>query len=143
MSQSFIRIERRIRVATYEIDIADHVSNIAYIRWLEDMRLQLLDEYFPLGPQLEAGYTPVLTHTDIRYRKAIKLDDPVLGEMWSSGAKGVRVFLSARFRHADDPSIVYAEAEQEGVFIRITDGKPIRIPQAFLAAMGVGRQTIA
>lgn len=36
-----------VKVATYDIDYANHVSNIVYFRWLEDLRLQLLEENFP------------------------------------------------------------------------------------------------
>jgi len=44
-----------IRVATYDIDYANHVSNIVYFRWLEDLRLQLLEKKLSSGRTDEPG----------------------------------------------------------------------------------------
>ena len=40
--------ELPLRVQTYDIDFAGIVSNIVFIRWLEDLRLGLMDEAYPL-----------------------------------------------------------------------------------------------
>jgi hypothetical protein len=42
------KIQLRFQVRTYDIDYAGIVSNIVYIRWLEDLRLALLDQHVPL-----------------------------------------------------------------------------------------------
>ena len=41
-----------LNVRTYNIDFAGIVSNIVYIRWHEDLRLEMLDRYFPIQEQL-------------------------------------------------------------------------------------------
>jgi acyl-CoA thioester hydrolase len=41
ISKRCLEIEMPIRVRTYDIDSAGHVSNIVYLRWMEDMRLQI------------------------------------------------------------------------------------------------------
>jgi acyl-CoA thioesterase FadM len=33
-----LSVELSLNVNTYDIDVAGHVNNIVYIRWLEDMR---------------------------------------------------------------------------------------------------------
>jgi len=45
--KKILLIEKEIKVATYDIDFAGIVSNISYIRWLEDLRLAWLEKYFP------------------------------------------------------------------------------------------------
>ncbi len=68
-----------IPVRTYDIDFVGIVSNIVYIRWLEDLRLKFLDEYWELNQQLEQGYAPVLAGTEIEYKRSIKISDRVMG----------------------------------------------------------------
>lgn len=35
-------------IRTYEIDAAGHVNNIAYVKWLEDLRCELFNKYFSI-----------------------------------------------------------------------------------------------
>ena len=52
-----LEVELTIPVRSYDIDFAGIVSNIVYIRWLEDLRLKWLDEHFPLDRQFKQGYS--------------------------------------------------------------------------------------
>jgi len=121
-------VEKNFQVKTYDIDFAGHVSNIVYIRWLEDLRFALLDAYFPLKPQLDAGYAPILIRTNIQYRRAIRLFEPVQGRMWVQSVGGAKALLAARIVVNED---VCADVVQEGVFADLTTGRPMRIPDAF------------
>jgi len=38
-----LNIDLPITVKTYDIDFMGIVSNISYVRWMEDLRLQFLD----------------------------------------------------------------------------------------------------
>ena len=40
--------EQPLPIRTYDIDFAGIVSNIVFIRWLEDLRLGLMDQAYPL-----------------------------------------------------------------------------------------------
>jgi acyl-CoA thioesterase FadM len=82
-----LEITLPIVVRTYDIDFAGIVSNIVYIRWLEDLRLQLLAEYFPLDTAMQSmNIAPVLLRTEIDYKRAIRLFDAVQGRMWLAEA---------------------------------------------------------
>ena len=111
---------------TYDIDFAGHVSNISYIRWLEDLRLLLLEAYLPLETLMKRGVAPVVLRTTIEYKKAVKLHDEVVGTMWASDMGPVKGILSAEFRVND---IVMATADQIGIFVRMETGRPVAFPE--------------
>lgn len=119
-------VEKEFTVRTYDIDFAGHVSNIVYIRWLEDLRFLLLETHFPLQQQMEQGYAPILTRTNIQYRRAIKLFEPVKGRMWVQSIGGAKTILAAQIVVADE---ICADVVQEGVFADLSTGRPIRIPE--------------
>jgi acyl-CoA thioesterase FadM len=53
-------VELDLEIYTFDIDFAAHVSNIAYIRWLEIARLQLLiDIGLPTDELMARGVAPV------------------------------------------------------------------------------------
>ena len=122
-------IERSFTVKTYDIDFAGHVSNIVYIRWLEDLRLALLDEYYPLDQSMADGAAPVLTRTEIDYKSAIRLFEPVTGRMWAGETGKLRMELRAQFLVADR---LCADVRQQGVFASLETGRPVRIPGELL-----------
>lgn len=122
-------IEREFTVKTYYIDFAGHVSNIVYIRWLEDLRFAFMEEYHPLGPSMENGVAPVVTRTEVDYRRPVRLFEPVIGRMWAGDAGKLRMNLHATFTVAEQ---VCVEARQQGVFIDLKTGRPQRIPGELL-----------
>ena len=71
-----------IEVKTYDIDIAGHVNNIVYIRWIEDLRAELFSQIYPLENLLEIKYYPVVISTELKYKGQIKLFDKPLGKIF-------------------------------------------------------------
>ena len=130
-------IEHDINVGTYDIDFAGHVSNIAYLRWLEDMRLQLFDKYFPLQMFLKEDKTPVLAATNIQYRKPIRLFDRPHGVMWISKMGIASLTISAEL-YVDKQ--LTTQVEHVGVFIDLKTHKPIRMPQIIIDAYNKSAQ---
>jgi acyl-CoA thioester hydrolase len=121
-------VERSFTVKTYDIDFAGHVSNIVYIRWLEDLRFAVLEEYYPLEKAMSEGIAPVLTRTEIDYRFPIRLFHPVTGRMWAGETGKLRMELRAEFRVGQQ---LCASVRQEGVFVSLETGRPTRIPAEF------------
>src|SRR5579883_224966 len=89
-------IQHEITVSTYDTDFAGHVSNISYLRWLEDMRLKLFDKYFPLKNFMEGGLAPVIAATKIEYKRPVKLFERPQGIMWVSKMGRASLTLNAQ-----------------------------------------------
>jgi acyl-CoA thioester hydrolase len=119
--------EQPLPIRTYDIDFAGIVSNIVFIRWLEDLRLGLMDQAYPLIRALAEDIAPILLSTRIDYRRPVTIADPLVGRMRVAGLTRVRWRLAAEFR-VDDA--VHAEAGQEGLFMRLSTRRPIAIPEA-------------
>lgn len=124
--KKILLIEREIKVATYDIDFAGIVSNISYIRWLEDLRLAWLEKYFSLGKQIEAGFAPILLETRIEYHHAIRMFDQPTGLMWVGRLHSHKWRIKAEIRVKEK---VMAIAEQKGVFVDRKKWKAVRIPE--------------
>ena len=121
-------VERTFQPKTYDIDFAGHVSNIVYIRWLEDLRLLLLETYLPLDTLMEKGIAPVVMRTTIDYKKPVRLFDKVVGKMWAGDIGNVKGVLLAEFTV---DGIAVATAEQIGIFVRLASGRPVPSPEVF------------
>jgi acyl-CoA thioester hydrolase len=120
-----LEIELQLPVKTYDIDFAGIVSNIVYVRWLEDLRLEMLDNYFPLTAQLDRGIAPLILQTKIDYKQAITMTDRPIGKMWIESLASLRWSVSAEISIAGKTSAI---AQQMGIFINLETKKPIRIP---------------
>lgn len=125
-------IEQEIRVATYDIDFAGHVSNISYLRWLEDMRRSMFDQYCPFHEFLEKGLTPVLVSTEIKYRKGVRLFDKPKCSMWISGITKTSLTVNACITVDGE---LRTEVEHVGVFVNLTTLRPVRLPKEFADAV--------
>ena len=123
MTESY---EQALPIRTYDIDFAGIVSNIVFIRWLEDLRLGLLDQAYPLIQALADDIAPILLSTRIAYRRPVGIADPLIGRVRLAGLTRVRWRLAAEFLVN---GAVHAEAEQEGLFMRLSTRRPIAIPE--------------
>lgn len=117
---------------TYDIDFAGIVSNLVYVRWLEDLRGAMLAEFYPPEMILATGRGPVLLHTDIRYRLALRLGDRPLGHMWVAEARRTRWVLQAEFV-LDGRRV--CEARQTGAFVDYARMRPVPVPDVLRRAL--------
>lgn len=123
-------VELPFKVQTYDIDFAGIVSNQVYIRWLEDLRLELLDTYAPLDQQLAQGLVPVLLSTEIAYKRALRLFDRPRGRISMVHVGRVRWSLEAVIATEEG---VAATARHVCAFVDTATLRPRAVPPAFRA----------
>ncbi|MBD2212442.1 acyl-CoA thioesterase [Nostoc linckia FACHB-104] len=121
-----LEVELAIPVRTYDIDFAGIVSNIVYIRWLEDLRLKFLNEYLPLDEQIEQGYIPILAGTEIEYKRPVKLIDKVIGRLWVNSLGRLKWTVQAEILANN---VIAAVAIQKGAFLSSHNNRPVPVPE--------------
>lgn len=120
-----LQVEVPFVVKTYDVDYARIMHNSVYIRWLEDLRLQIMTEHFPLEDQLADQQSPVLEKTEITYHRPLRLFDHAVGRMWVSALGKARWEVRAEICRGE---MVAATARQTGYFVDLEKYRPIRIP---------------
>jgi acyl-CoA thioester hydrolase len=120
-----------IKVRTYDIDFANIVHNAVYIRWLEDLRTEMMAAHYAIEEMLAQGMTPILTRTEIDYLRPVRFGDAVTGRMWVTGLGRTRWTLAAEFCLGD---VVCTAAQQVGYFANLSNGRPVRTPERLLVA---------
>ena len=120
------KIEYIKPIYTYEIDSGQHVSNIAYVQWMEVGRLKLLEEVgLPVHEIKSKGFVPALIRTEIRYKKPLFLGDEVRVVLWVSELKNASATM--RFEFYNQLNDIVAEGEQVGLFIKVDSQRPHKL----------------
>jgi len=118
-------VELPFKVKSYDIDHFRHVNNQVYIRWLEDLRHHFMDMYLPFDELLDEGIAPIITSTEIHYKRGIHLFEEPIGYLWVNDLSRAIFTLGAEFRVNGG---VTTWAVQRGVFADIESMKILRIP---------------
>ena len=124
------QVNQIFQVMTYDIDFAGIVSNITYIRWLEDLRNFYADQVLPIGTALKRGIVPALGRTEIDYLAPVRFPDKVAGRMWLSERGNAKFVLSAEFI-SQTAGIITAKSKQLGVFVSQATFRPVPLPEEF------------
>jgi acyl-CoA thioester hydrolase len=115
-----------LNVQTYDIDFAGIVSNLTYVRWLEDLRLYFLKMHFPLDVMMKEGNIPIVQITHIEFKRPIRLFDKVTGHLWMSELASPKWTGNMEIVANDK---VATTAVQQGVFISLATIKPSIVPE--------------
>ena len=126
MKQKPLEVKLSLPIQTYDIDFPGIVSNIVYIRWLEDLRLKMLEVYQPLEELMAKGYCPIVDSTQIKYKKALQIFDRPVGKMWMSQLGRLRCTLQAEICLNEE---IVTSATQTGFFINLETMRPMAIPR--------------
>lgn len=119
---------------TYDIDFAGVVNNIVYVRWLEDLRLALMAEIYPVDRALREDAAPILLSTNIAYDRPVTIQDQdLIGRMWVPRMEQIKWHVAAEFAVG---AAVHARAEQIGLFIRLSTRRPIAPPEPLRTRYG-------
>ena len=115
-----LNIDMPITVKTYDIDFMGIVSNISYIRWMEDLRLKFLEVHYSLQKLMADMIVPILSHTQIDYKKPVRIHDAVIGSIWMEKYDSSGWIANMEFTVNGK---VVATGAQGGVFINIATMK--------------------
>jgi len=114
-------------VRTYDVDAAGIVSNIVYVRWLEDLRTDLLEGFYPAAQQEATGILPVVAATNIEYKRPVRLLDRVTGSIRVEALGRSKMVLGAEFRVSET---LVTHATQTCVFVDVKAMRPAEVPRA-------------
>ena len=126
MQQRPLQVDLPITVKTYDIDFMGIVSNISYVRWLEDLRLHFLEVHYSLQKLMSELVVPILTQTHIEYKRPIRMHDQIKGSIWmekfdSSGwVANMEFMVNGKLASTEN---------QGGIFINIGTMKPSNPPE--------------
>ena len=117
------------KIFTYHIDIVGHVNNIIYIQWMENGRMKLLEAIGIPVTELtkNEGVLPVITNTNITYKKPFFIHNSVRIEMWVSKMNNASAILEFRFYNEKDE--LCATGQQKGLFVNTETMRPARITE--------------
>lgn len=124
-----LHVSLDISPKTYDIDFGGVVSNIVYVRWLEDLRLDLMAKYFPMQDQLLVGTGPVIASTKIDYLRPVRMFDQITAHLWVKEIGRRRVIMEAEFLVSGE---ITTRASQTGVFVSLETFKSIDLPSEFV-----------
>ncbi|MCH7228563.1 acyl-CoA thioesterase [Haloferula sp. A504] len=124
-----IEITTREEVMFFDTDCGQVVHNLAYLRMIETCRTRLAAKMgMDLRTMSETKLFPVVTRTEIDYRRPAKLGDwlTIHGKLGDVGAARFWCEFEMR-READDDLLI--TAKQALALVQMPDGKPVRLPK--------------
>ena len=127
----------RVPLRWSDLDAFGHVNNAVYLTLCEQARTEALEALMPEG---WAGTSaPVLVSAGLVYRRPITRTGVAVVEV-AFGAPG-RTSLPTRYSVSleGDDGGVCAEGEATLVWVDVTTGRPVSVPDALRTAIGAGR----
>lgn len=127
--------EYRKRVYGYECDVYGHLNNASYLQLLEAARAEaLIGMGMSISRMRELDLQIFVTGFELKYIKAIQLEDTVTVKTWATSITRLRGHW--RQEIYDGTGKLCFAAEMDAVFAR--EGKPQRLPAEVLDVFATG-----
>jgi acyl-CoA thioester hydrolase len=123
----------RWRVRTYELDSNGHVNNAVYLAYAEEVAALHAEALgFGRAWTLERGCVWVVSRHTIAYRRPAVYGDELELTTRVVSMRGARAERATTIVLASGPLL--AELTTEWVWVRTSDGRPLRMPPEIVAA---------
>ena len=127
------RYTARWPVRQYELDQYGHVNNAVYVNWIEQVAVDHVEALgFGRAWAAELGGGWVVREHRITYHRPIVYGDVVAVTTLPLELGGVRGVRRTEIHRESDGTLV-TEAETVWVWVRLADGRPMRVPRDLLA----------
>lgn len=131
-------LECELDVRWGDMDSFGHVSNVVYLRYLEECRGRWFGQALPHWESTETG--PVIANININYRTPIVWPCRVKVSITAGEAGRSSVKLANEIRDAEnEEGTLYADASTTIVWIDRKTGEPVRLPVALRKAAAAPR----
>ncbi len=124
--------ELQIKVRPSDIDELDHVNNVVYVRWVQEVAAAHWD--MVATPSMKEDYRWVVLRHEIDYRNAAFINDTIRGTTWVGEHHGARFERFVRLISVRDQRVL-AEAKTMWCMIDAKTGRPVRITDEILAIL--------
>jgi acyl-CoA thioester hydrolase len=127
MNKNPFELTKEIEIQGYDIDYGGVVSNIVYIRWMDDMRTALLKDHYPTSQMAKDGIAPVVNKTAAHYKRPAFFGDRLTAT--------IRMNMLAKVRWEIEAEIINGEGKtvfsvvQSGAFINLNTGTLCSVPK--------------
>ncbi|MBN2385522.1 MAG: acyl-CoA thioesterase [Anaerolineales bacterium] len=129
----------RRQVAWRDVDMLWHVNNAAYLAYMEDASTHVCDAHgWTMERMRAAGFGIVARGHRIEYRQPAVLGDELEIATWFSDERLSSALRHYRLRRAGDGELL-VQGRSQFVWVDIETGRPIRIPEHFLAEFADNR----
>ena len=120
--------ETREEVMFFDTDCGQVVHNIAYLRMIETCRTRLAAKMgMDLRMMSETSLYPVVTRTEIDYKKPARLGDWLIIRGRLDEISRVRFWCTFEMTRESD-GVVLVTARQALALVQMPAGKPVRLP---------------
>jgi acyl-CoA thioester hydrolase len=119
-----------ITVRFRDIDSMGHVNNAVFFTYFEEGRKEFLRSLFNIiKPE---DYNFILAHISCDFLKPLRINDPILLQLWVGEVGTKRFDLVYSIVKRDDESVVYAKGRSVQIFFDYKSNATMPIPQYFL-----------
>lgn len=113
-----------ISVQPADIDELNHVNNVVYLRWVQDVAAAHWESI--ASREMKQKYSWVVIRHEIDYKSAAVLDDTLTAQTWVSSCEGVRSVRNVKIFQSESGKLV-AEAKTTWCLLDAQTAKPRRI----------------
>lgn len=132
-------LQKEIEIQGYDIDYGGVVSNIVYIRWMDDLRTALLKDHYSLELMAKNGLAPVVNKTHAHYKRPALFGDSLIAEIRITMLEKIRWEVQVEITKNGGETVF--TAVQSGAFVNLKNGRPVPVP-AILADKWKEYQTV-
>jgi acyl-CoA thioester hydrolase len=124
-------------VTAADIDALGHASNVAYVRWVQDVAVAHSEAVgLSWGEYQRLGYCFVVRRHEIDYLRPVNQGDALRVKTWISDWRAATCMRHTELRRASDDSEV-AHGVTKWALMELATGRPTRITDAMKVAFGV------
>jgi acyl-CoA thioester hydrolase len=116
-----------ISVRFRDLDPLNHVNNAVYNSYLEEARVQFIQQVPEFQQSMEENHSFVLVHLELDYLKPIFMNDTVLvgTSVAGFGNSSIKGFQAIYSKHSHE---LKAVANTTGVWFDLDEQRPARLP---------------
>ncbi len=117
-----MKFSHNFRVQKSDIDAHNHVNNVAYLRWIQDVAVAHWQT--AASAQIQEDYTWFVLRHEIDYKKSAFENDDITATTWVGKATKIKCERFTEIKRGED---ILVESKSVWCLLDATTNKPTRI----------------